>query len=81
MEKATSDIWYRPDYQGQIEQQKPTLDQATHLLRMIIAEYDDMRPESQTKARDTAMIFRHFIDNFHRSNDEVEIREYIEEWF
>jgi transcriptional regulator with XRE-family HTH domain len=59
----------------------PSMDQVTSLLRMIIDQYEYLRPESKDKARDIAMIFRHFVDNFNSHDDEVEIDEYIEEWF
>jgi hypothetical protein len=59
----------------------PSMDQITILLRIIINQYEQLRPDSQNKARDIAMIFRHFADNFNPNDDEVEIDEYIEEWF
>jgi hypothetical protein len=53
------------------------------LLREIVEVYENIRPEQSPvdKGREIAMIFRYFIDNYDPVNDEVEINEYIEQWF
>ena len=52
------------------------------LLRYVVSTYEIMRPERDhdRKSREIVMIFRHFLDNYEDSLDEVEITEYIEEW-
>lgn len=75
--------WQRVVTADRPGQKQPTLDSITKQLRLIIEMYEHLRPgcESDQKARNIAMIFRHFVDNYQYYHDEVEITEYIEEWF
>lgn len=64
------------------EDMPPTLDEITNLLRMIVICYRLVRPECNDEMeRAIPLTFRYFVDNFDRANDEVEITEYIKEWF
>ena len=75
--------WFAGKQSNQValERRVPTLDQAMSLLRIVIEIYQNILPDSKTGHRDIPMIFRHFIDNFDEHNDEVEIHNYIEDWF
>ena len=61
----------------------PSMNEVCSLLRLIIEMYDQFRPDAGPgrRCREIPLIFRYFVDNYRKGDDEVEICDYIKEWF